>query len=444
MSVVAMPAPPSRSLRAVLMQHSGLLSALGVGVLGALITVFCWQWQLPEIDARLTGLCAGGCVWMVAILASFMQERRAGRIAAGLMASCPLLIFFACWGAVPVVIATLALGLVLMAAYLRWGGQRFLILPITLVLALLLWREPSVGLALVPLVLWATGRVPMYQRLTALGLLALAWWSLALPLPTVSLRALTQEQRLQRLLFLAIAALPLGLPALVIGLPRLSRLTRLLRDERPRFLALALLPGIALLVLGGPRETLLLTLTPLYLLFVALTLGESRETWPEAATAALIVANVALLFWPLPATQVAAGWPGLVTLHQETRHWQDMRNSVLRAGPKEGMLVLCLPEDQVRLSHLLPGYTLQPLSKMSKRVSVMEVQSLILTGRRLQVVQDALGLQLMDRYTGRTRRLTLFVPAEIEALPGSGGEVWRITAREARTLRLGEELLLTR
>lgn len=426
------------------MQHSGLLSTLVVGVLGILVAIFCWQWQLPEVRARLTSVCAGFSVWMVATLATFMQERRAGRIAAGLAASCPLLIFFACWGAVQVVTATLALGLVFMAAYLRWGGQRFLILPMTLTLGLILFRESTVGLALLPFVLWATTRVPIYQRLTALGILALAWWSLALPIPSLNLRVLTNEQRCQRLLFLAIAALPLGLPALLVGIPRLSRFTRLTRDERTRFLTLALVPGVILLVLGGPREALLLTLAPLYLLFVALTLGENRETWPEAATAALVAANIGLLFWPLPMARVAEGWPGLVTLHRETRAWLGMRNAVLQAGSKESVLVLALPEDHARLSQMIPGYAIHSLSSKSRRISIPKGQSLLLTGRRLQVVQDTLGLQLMDQVTRRTRRLTLFVPAEVEALPGSNSAVWRIKTQEARTLKVGEELLLTR
>jgi hypothetical protein len=444
MAVLTLRALPVRSLRDALSHHGSLLSALSIGVLGGLVTLFCQEWRLPESNVRLSALSMGVCIWLLAALATFLQEERTGRIAAGLMASCPLLVFFACWGAAQITTAALGLTLALLAAHLRWAGRRYLILPITLALAVTVLREPAVGLALTPLVVWGTARVPFYQRLTALGVLLLAWWSLALPIPGVALLPLTGGQRLQRVLFLAIAALPLGIPALLVGLPRLSRLTRLVRDERARFLLLALVPGLVLLVLGGPREALLLTLTPLYLLLVALTLGESRESWPEAATAALIVGNAALLLWPLPAARVAEGWPGLVTLRQETEHWLRLRDAVLRTAPRERTLLLTLPAEQGRLVGLLPGYRIVALGNAPRALPVGTTRTFLVAGRRLSILRDTLGLQLMDRTTGRTRRMAMFVPARIEALPGTDGDVWRVETEEARTLRLGEELLLTR
>jgi hypothetical protein len=243
---------------------------------------------------------------------------------------------------------------------------------------------------------------------------------------------------------LGIAGLPLGLATLLVGLPRLSRRTDLRRDERVRFVVLALAPGLVLLGLVASDPALMLTLSLFYLLSVALVLGESGESWPGAATAALVMGNAALLLWPITPVQLDAGWPSLPTLRQEDAHWQAIRTAIARTTSPETTLILALPTEQERLARLLPQYRVIALGQKPQSYPTTGFPTLLLAGRRLDVLRDSLGLQLTDRASGQTRRLTAFVPSEGGTLPGTSDDVYWLQSESARQLKLGDEILLTR
>jgi hypothetical protein len=444
MSVVSLPTQASTKLPSSTSPRElrPALSIVGIGILGVLVGALCWQWRLPGVTA-LPALAAGACVWLLAALVSFAQERRGGRVAAALAASCPLLLFFACQGSPSVPLATLALALALLAAHVRWASRQYLLWPLVVIWGALVFLAPVVGLALLPLLLWASAQVPFYLRLTVLALGVLAWWTLQLSPPRIALESLSGSW-LRRLVLLGIAGLPLGLATLLVGLPRLSRRTDLRRDERVRFVVLALVPGLFLLGLVASDPALTLTLSLFYLLSVALVLGESGESWPGAATAALVVGNAALLLWPITPVQLDAGWPSLPTLRQEDAHWQAIRAAIARTAPPQTTLILALPAEQERLARLLPQYRVIALTRRPRSQPTLGYPTLLLAGRRLDVLRDSLGLQLTDRASGQTRRLTAFVPSEGGVLPGTSDDVYWLQSESARQLRLGDEILLTR
>ncbi len=424
-------------------QSGSVLGIVGIGALGVLAGLLCWQWRLPEVTSALPALGAGACVWLLAALTSFAQERRGGRVAAALGASCPLLVFFACQGALAPLWGAVALALSLLAAHVRWASRQFLLWGIIPLWGALLFYSPVVALALLPLLLWASARVPFYLRVTALSLGVLAWWTLQVPAPRLALSGFSGEG-LQRLALLGIAGLPLGLGTLLVGLPRLGRRTNLRRDERVHFVLLALVPGLFLLGLTRTDPALTLTLTLFYVFSVALVLGESGESWPGAATAALVAGNVALLLWPITPVQLDAGWPSLPTLRQESARWQAIRMAIVHTAPPEATLILALPAEQQRLARLLPRYRVIALGQKPESQPTAGYPTLLLAGRHLEVLRDSLGLQLTDRASGQTRRLTAFVPSEGGELPGTRGDVYWLQSESARQLRLGDEILLTR
>jgi hypothetical protein len=142
--------------------------------------------------------------------------------------------------------------------------------------------------------------------------------------------------------------------------------------------------------------------------------------------------------------QLDAGWPSLPTLRQESAHWQALRTAIAHAASPTTTLILALPAEQQRLAQLLPQYRVIALGQKPESQPTRGYPTLLLVGRRLEVLRDSLGLQLTDRASGQTRRLTAFVPSEGGELPGTGGDVYWLQSESARQLKLGEEILLTR
>jgi hypothetical protein len=440
MAVLTLPVPPRTSR---LVRYGPALNALGIGILGVLVAGFCWEWRFADSFSLPDALGASACVWLLAAIASFLQERRGGRIAAALAASSPLLLISACRSDGTAGSGALALLTVLLAAYTRWGIWRELVGPLFLTLSVLALREPALALALAPLTLWASARRPLWLTLASLGTLLLAGWVLGRMPPPLVLEKLESGEWGRRLL-LVLFGLPLGLPFLLASLPTLSRRLALTRDERIHFLLLVLLPGAALLALGAPKEGLTLLLGLLVALAVAFVLGESGERWPEVATVALILGSVALLVWPLPSHRVEEGWPSLTSLRTEARRWQASRRAVVATAAPESTLVLVLPEEQKRVRNLLPGYRTLPLTERPRSIALDRASTLLLVGHRLDTQRDVLGLQLRDRATGQIRRLASFIPVAAGELPGTDGDVWWLEVSPRMRLRLGPEILLSR